>query len=175
MLKGKSGFTIVELLIVIVVIAILAAISIVAYNGIQQRARDNIRKSDLAAISKALKLYNVDKGDWMGTSSGCGYNGDGWGWFNRSNDSLYTTSINSCLKQPGYLQNDVIDPSGGISASPTTGFAYMKYNCGTGSSEQVFLYAKLESLPQSSTAVDAAGCATNFDSSYGMNYYVQVK
>ncbi|MCA9336117.1 prepilin-type N-terminal cleavage/methylation domain-containing protein, partial [Candidatus Saccharibacteria bacterium] len=43
----KTGFTIVELLIVIVVIAILAAITIVAYNGIQQRSRDSIRKSDL--------------------------------------------------------------------------------------------------------------------------------
>ncbi|MCA9336234.1 prepilin-type N-terminal cleavage/methylation domain-containing protein, partial [Candidatus Saccharibacteria bacterium] len=42
-----SGFTIVELLIVIVVLAILAAITIVAYNGIQQRSRDSIRKSDL--------------------------------------------------------------------------------------------------------------------------------
>ena len=39
MKKTKSGFTIVELLIVIVVIGILAAITIVAYNGIQSRAR----------------------------------------------------------------------------------------------------------------------------------------
>lgn len=36
---AKRGFTIVELLIVIVVIAILAAITVVAYNGIQNRAR----------------------------------------------------------------------------------------------------------------------------------------
>lgn len=39
MAKSKSGFTIVELLIVIVVIGILAAITIVAYSGIQERAR----------------------------------------------------------------------------------------------------------------------------------------
>ena len=37
---AKQGFTIVELLIVIVVIAILAAITIVAYTGIQNRAYD---------------------------------------------------------------------------------------------------------------------------------------
>jgi prepilin-type N-terminal cleavage/methylation domain-containing protein len=40
-LKTSKGFTIVELLIVIVVIAILAAISIVAYTGIQDRARNS--------------------------------------------------------------------------------------------------------------------------------------
>ena len=60
--KNKQGFTIVELLIVIVVIAILAAISIVAYNGIQQRARNTTRVNDVVAIQKALELYRTDHG-----------------------------------------------------------------------------------------------------------------
>ena len=71
-LKSKKGFTIVELLIVIVVIAILAAISIVAYNGIQQRARDSQRKSDVASITKALELYYADKGKYPGTPADTG-------------------------------------------------------------------------------------------------------
>jgi type II secretion system protein G len=58
--KKQPGFTIVELLIVIVVIGILAAITIVAYNGIQQRARDSQRRSDIASIQKALELYHAD-------------------------------------------------------------------------------------------------------------------
>lgn len=62
MQKTKSGFTIVELLIVIVVIAILAAISIVAYNGIQQRARDAERAQDIATIQKVLEMYYIDNG-----------------------------------------------------------------------------------------------------------------
>ncbi len=62
---AKSGFTIVELLIVIVVIAILAAISIVAYNGIQQRARDSQRSAEMASIEKALQLYYIDNGGWV--------------------------------------------------------------------------------------------------------------
>ncbi|RYF29318.1 MAG: prepilin-type N-terminal cleavage/methylation domain-containing protein [Chloroflexi bacterium] len=41
--SSKSGFTIVELLIVIVVIGILAAITIVAFNGVQKRAQQSKR------------------------------------------------------------------------------------------------------------------------------------
>lgn len=60
--KTKSGFTIVELLIVIVVIAILAAISIVAYNGIQERARVSTAKSDLSSLGKQVGIFMVDDG-----------------------------------------------------------------------------------------------------------------
>lgn len=56
----RDGFTIVELLIVIVVIGILAAITIVAYNGIQSRASDASVQSDLNAISKRMELYRID-------------------------------------------------------------------------------------------------------------------
>ncbi len=49
--KNQQGFTIVELLIVVVVIAILAAISIVAYTGITARANN----STAAATAKAVK------------------------------------------------------------------------------------------------------------------------
>lgn len=59
----QAGFTIVELLIVIVIIGILAAITIVAYNGIQNRARETSLKSDLTNIAKQLELYRAD-GDY---------------------------------------------------------------------------------------------------------------
>ena len=55
----KHGFTLVELLIVIVVIAILASISIVAYNGIQNRAKNVATQSDLRQIEGFLELYNT--------------------------------------------------------------------------------------------------------------------
>lgn len=56
------GFTIVELLIVIVIIAILAAITIVAFNGIQQRARNNARMSGASAIARALEAFVIQTG-----------------------------------------------------------------------------------------------------------------
>lgn len=58
----SRGFTIVELLIVIVVIGILAAITIVAYNGIQNRAIAATLQSDLNNATKMLKLYQVEYG-----------------------------------------------------------------------------------------------------------------
>lgn len=57
---AKSGFTIVELLIVVVVIAILAAITIVSYNGITNRANASAAKSTAATWQKKLELYNAE-------------------------------------------------------------------------------------------------------------------
>ena len=59
----NSGFTIVELLIVIVVIAILAAITIVAYNGIQSRAKAAAAQSALSQAQKQIMLYAVRNND----------------------------------------------------------------------------------------------------------------
>lgn len=53
----QAGFTIVELLIVIVVIAILAVIVVVAYNGIQQQARVSVVQADLGQAKKQLEMY----------------------------------------------------------------------------------------------------------------------
>lgn len=59
----SAGFTIVELLIVIVVIAILAAITIVAFNGVKDRANSAKINSDLAQIQKAILAARVNSGE----------------------------------------------------------------------------------------------------------------
>ena len=58
----NQGFTIVELLIVIVVIGILATLVITTYNGVQSKARDTKRKTDINAIQGQVEAYNTNAG-----------------------------------------------------------------------------------------------------------------
>jgi len=58
----QAGFTIVELLIVIVLIAVLAAIAVVAYNGIQVRAENAARASEFKQWVKIMKAYHATNG-----------------------------------------------------------------------------------------------------------------
>ena len=67
MTKTKSGFTIVELLIVIVIIAILAAITITAFTGVQQRANNT---KTIAAVQQAIKLTQIYKSNTDAYPSG---------------------------------------------------------------------------------------------------------
>src|SRR3546814_525078 len=62
-MKRGHGFTIVELLIVIVVIGILAAITVVAYIGISNQAADAALKSDLRQMAKQVQLYIAEHDD----------------------------------------------------------------------------------------------------------------
>lgn len=57
--RRLRGFTIVEILIVIVVIAILVAISIVGYQGIQHRSADALTQHTVADVQKTMQLYYV--------------------------------------------------------------------------------------------------------------------
>lgn len=62
MRTNRKGFTIVELLIVIVVVAILATISVAAYNGVQKRANQSLVKQDFSNIKKKLEFYKIEHG-----------------------------------------------------------------------------------------------------------------
>jgi prepilin-type N-terminal cleavage/methylation domain-containing protein len=70
----KQGFTIVELLIVIVVIGVLAAIVVVAYNGVTESANGARMNSDLRNIKNAISRLSVDTN---GTLFGCPTNSFG--------------------------------------------------------------------------------------------------
>lgn len=167
-LKKQFGFTLVELTIVIAIIGILATIIMVSYNGIQGRSRDAIRRNDVNSIYKALLVYYKNHGNYA--QAGCG-SGTGSGWYSHDYDGVGTgnKSISVCLTEPGYLNKELIDPSGRITCSGLTCHAYMKASCTAGT----FIYAHLETLPQTTTDTDGT-CQSTWDTSYGINYYVKV-
>ena len=60
----NQGFTLVELLIVIVIIAILTVVSLVAYNGLQNQAKTSAAKSTVDSVAKKAELYNTEEGKY---------------------------------------------------------------------------------------------------------------
>lgn len=76
--KKQSGFTIVELLIVIVVIGILAALVLNTFQGVQARARDTERRTDVNSIATQLEAYYADFGHYPDGSAAATC-GDGTG------------------------------------------------------------------------------------------------
>ncbi len=56
-MKKNTGFTLLELLVVIGIIAVIIGMGIVSYSATQKRGRDAKRKADLVAIQAALEQY----------------------------------------------------------------------------------------------------------------------
>lgn len=122
---GQKGFTIVELLIVIVVIGILAAITVVAYNGVQSKARTSKINADLALLSKAIQAARVNSDEvalrYVTTSTGtagtCMYKSPGTdlATLDKSSDTCWTqyaTSMKKISDASGINVNNLVDPWG---------------------------------------------------------------
>lgn len=134
--RKQSGFTIVELLIVIVVIGILAAITIVAYNGVTARANDSKMRSAVNQLEKAMQIWastngNVIKGGF-GSTVASGPNGctDGSsGWF----AGTYVCGPEETLVAGGVIKAGFTAslPKNTYYSNPTDGkLSLMLYGCG---------------------------------------------
>lgn len=174
--ESQRGFTIVELLIVIVVIGILAAITIVSFNGVQQKARDTKRQNDMAVISKALTIWAIQNNkDFAQTNAGS--LGETRGWFDQPYGSY--ESIQSVLTNAGLLTDGVHDPINSI-GTPT--FSYLLSPCVNGVNTSRVILMHFEKAPTKTLSEQLApyGCnsayITNYAASYGVNTatYVEI-
>ncbi len=130
--KLQQGFTIVELLIVVVVIGVLAAIVIVAYNGITASAHESAVQSDLANLAKKLEIYKVQNGVYpsgptelaaaeVSVTQGSYDIGRNNVYYCRTADLLqYAVGVEAVTDTQYYLVNgSVVDPTPGVNWANT--------------------------------------------------------
>ena len=73
-MKAKRGFTLVEILIVVVILGILAAIVIPQFTNASTEAKASSLKSDLQTVRSQIELYKIQHGDALpGTVSGVSF------------------------------------------------------------------------------------------------------
>ena len=119
----QNGFTIVELLIVIVVIGILAAITIVSFNGVQSKARQAKINADVVTIVKAITAARIvnNSNTWTitqrYTEADCASkpNGTDLATLSKTADTCWTNyaaSLNAISTVSGINIRGLVDPWG---------------------------------------------------------------
>ncbi|MFZ5366301.1 MAG: type II secretion system protein [Patescibacteria group bacterium] len=152
--NSKLGFTLVELLVVMAILAILATVSLANFRTSQIKARDAQRKADLRQIANALEAYMNDHGGYPTASSGkikaceCGKGTTECNWDEDTGQREFCDASNTVYmtKVPG-------DPLG-----PAQSYCYKS----NGSYFQ--LYAKLENTKdqEAKLNVSCEGTTYNF-------------
>ena len=93
----NKGFTLIELIVVMSIIAVLSTLSLFAIQGARRSSRDAKRKADLGQIASALEMYKADCNSYPSSLPGIG-------------SSLQSNCLGSTVT---YLQTLPGDPSGG--------------------------------------------------------------
>lgn len=173
--RKNSGFTIVELLVVIVVIGILAAVTVVAYGNVSLKARDNVRKSDIASIMKAMELYYIDNGQYPVISPN--------GTTNASLNPAWVISGDaswSVLQSQLPVNTIPTDPSRMANVDPrysSANYGYAMYintstYCGAAPRQMYILVYRFEGIAQQ--YLTDGDCTTN-PLAYGAASYVRIR
>ena len=152
MKKSTSGFTIIELLVVIVVIGILASITAVTFRGVQQRARDAQRRSDLTIIAKALEYYKIDNGSYPGSP----------GWCTQISNPAHPDVANAISTYTGTLPKD-----------PSYRNTYRDYFFYNNGASPYGLYAQMETTSMANGSYPTGGCTTIGSTPHTYNYNQQ--
>lgn len=139
--RNNRGFTLVELLIVVVIIGILASFGIQTYSGAQMKVRDARRKSDLREIRTALQAYYNDNGRYPSIAPPCAADG---------NNGCYVRSTSGTSWIPGlvptYIKALPQDPLNTATQDPYNPgqFTYAYGNVTLSTGKDFDLYTQLE-------------------------------
>ena len=106
----QRAFTLLELLVVMVILALLAGLGLMAFGTIQMKSRDSRRKQDLANISKVLETYYNDYGQYPasvdGLIAGCGTGGaENCSWGSPWTDDQGTLYMSALPQDPASNQH----------------------------------------------------------------------
>jgi general secretion pathway protein G len=69
-LPRRGGFSLIELLLVLVILAILAAVVVPKFTGRSEQARQTAAKHDISSLSTALRTYEIDNGRFPDNEQG---------------------------------------------------------------------------------------------------------
>lgn len=163
----KQGFTLIELMIAISIIAILSAIGMVTYSQSQKLARDSRRKEDLQQIQKALSLYYSDYSSYPKLSAlpaGCSnIGGDLYCYSNNATTPWIPPLIGNYINS---LPKDPLKDNGDPNSGTNYGYGYMTpvAKCsGAGDGQYFMLFTRLENTsdPDRLGAKDKLLCPQN--------------
>lgn len=174
--KAQKGFTIIELLVVIVVIGILSGVlvSVVNSSEVRAKARDSQRKTDLEKIKTALELYLADNRNYPVSSIS---NPGGWERVNDGDSNLTRELGTTSTGTPVYLEPVPEDPAqSGNNTGPCNNPDFYRYNYKTDvNGDTFFLTAIMEveaSAEESPCPVPLIDCGALYDTR-GVCYYLE--
>jgi len=161
-MNRKHGFTLIELMIVMAILAILMAIGAGVFTTSMKKGRDNTRKANLSAMTKALELYYSDKGKYpvgvSGVIKGCG------------TDTVRTV----CAVNTPFQDSTPINPTIYMAQLPTDPVSSLKYYYVSANGSQFQIYAHLENTQDPAIITPAPSppptdCGTNAPCNWGLS------
>jgi general secretion pathway protein G len=126
--RKSKGFTMIELLVSVTIIAVLTVIGAVSYSSVNKRSRDVKRKSDLEQIRSALEMYRSDQAEYPNAGLTVG--------------SFTNTTALASFTVPSYMPSVPSDPNADKSY-------YYQPIATTGVYNSYCICAKLETIPDS--------------------------